>query len=66
MTLHQVLAHPAVTGALTGALTAAVVDFQAFRNWKSFHDAQTFAWSIALWRWLQGAVVGAVTAFGIS
>ena len=51
-------------GALTGLLAAAATDLHAFRAWKSFHDAATYDWGTATWRWLQGAVVGGLTAIG--
>jgi len=47
-------------------LSAALVDFAAFRSWKNFHDAYAYDWPTAAWRWLQGAVVGAVTSSGLS
>jgi hypothetical protein len=53
-------------GAISGLLAAAAVDFQAFRTWKSFHDAATYDWPTATFRWVQGAVVGLVTAAGLS
>ncbi len=52
-------------GALTGWASAATVDFVAFKTWKSFDDAKTYNWSVALWRWLQGAVTGAVAGAGL-
>lgn len=58
--------HPIVQGALTGALTAASVDYAAFRAWKSFQDAVTYDWKTALFRWVQGAIVGALTAVGFA
>lgn len=54
-----------VQGALAGALAAALVDFNAFRAWKSWHDVATYSWSTAAFRWVQGAVTGAVTAAGL-
>ena len=63
-TLMQVFHSPIAKGALSGLLGAAAVDFQAFRSWKSFNDAHNYQWAIAAWRWLQGAVVGAVSAAG--
>ena len=59
------LQHPIVKGAIAGMVTAAAVDFAAFRSWKSWQDALTYSWSLAAWRWFQGAVIGAVTAAGI-
>lgn len=49
-------------GAVSGFLAAAIVDFRAFQSWKNVHDAVTYNWNVALWRWFQGAVVGAATA----
>jgi hypothetical protein len=66
MTLAYLLALPVVKGALAGALAAAVVDFQAFRAWQSWHDIVDYRWSTASFRWLQGAIVGAVTALGLT
>lgn len=61
----QILQNKIVAGAVSGFLAAAVVDFGAFRSWKSVHDAMAYAWGLALWRWFQGAVTGAVSAAGI-
>lgn len=55
-----------VKGALTGALAAAAVDIAAFRSWKSINEALEYEWSIAIFRWGQGAVVGFLTAAGIA
>ena len=62
--LSSILHSSAFKGALAGWLSAAGVDFQAFRSWKSFHDAAVYQWGTALWRWLQGAVLGAVAGGG--
>ena len=51
-------------GALTGLVSAAGVDLHAFLKWQSFHDAATYAWGIAAWRWCQGAVTGALVGGG--
>ena len=59
------LEHPAVKGALTGLMTAMLVDYAAFRGWKSYDDAFTYEWRVALWRWLQGFVSGAVAGLGL-
>ena len=56
--------HPVVRGAVAGLLTAAAVDFQAFRKWQAFSDALAYNWSTALFRWAQGAVIGAASAVG--
>lgn len=63
-------AHPLVRsighGTLTGVLSAMAIDYHAFRSWKSWHDAASYQWSLACWRWVQGAVVGAVTGAGLA
>ena len=58
------LSNPIVQGAVTGAATAAAVDWAAFKAWKKWQDIVTYDWSVATFRWVQGAVVGAVTAAG--
>ena len=62
---HTILASPFVQGALAGLLAAALVDFGAFRTWKSLDDFRTYNWGLAAWRWFQGAVTGLITAAGI-
>jgi hypothetical protein len=62
--LMTILRSRAIQGALTGALSAAGIDFQAFRAWKSFDEARHYSWGLAAWRWFQGAVVGAITGAG--
>jgi hypothetical protein len=52
-------------GAIAGFLSAAATDFQAFRSWKSFQDAASYSWGTAMFRWVQGAIVGFVTAAGL-
>lgn len=59
------LAHPIVKGAITGWLTAALVDYAAFRSWKSFDDAWAYDWKLAAFRWAQGLITGAITAAGL-
>lgn len=60
----EYLQNPLVRGALTGLLAAAVVDFAAFRSWKSVNDALAYDWKVAAWRWFQGAVSGLLAALG--
>ena len=57
---YKHMAVHAAVGAGVGLLNAASVDYAAFRMWKSFRDAAQYDWGVALWRWLQGAVIGAV------
>ena len=54
-----------VLGALTGIASAAVVDLHAFLGWKNFSDVHTWDWKIALLRWAQGAVSGALVGAGL-
>lgn len=63
--MHTFWMNPIAQGALAGLLTAAAVDFQAFRAWKSVADAAQYAWGLALWRWFQGAVVGALSSLSL-
>lgn len=62
---HNALVHtPVGKGFLVGVMTAAVIDFNTFRMWKSWHDFATYDWGVATFRWVQGGVVGAVTSVG--
>ena len=63
--MTEFLHNPIVQGAISGALGAAAVDYQAFRAWRSFREATTYAWGMAAFRWVQGAVIGGVTAAGL-
>lgn len=63
--LHAFFANRIVQGALTGALAAAAVDFQAFKSWKSWDEAVHYQWGTAIFRWCQGAAIGAAGALGI-
>ena len=65
MTLHELVNYPAVRGALSGILAAATVDIHAFQSWKTFDDAKQYSWSVAAFRWCQGAVLGALTGVGL-
>lgn len=65
MDLIEVMRHPVVKGAIAGALAAAAVDRQAFAAWKSFQDVREYDWGLALFRWGQGAVIGATSALGL-
>lgn len=54
----------AFRGAVSGMVAAATVDLHAFLQWKSFYDVTQYSWSTAAFRWLQGAVTGALGAAG--
>ena len=60
--LHQ----PVVRAALEGALVAAAIDYAAFRSWKSWQEAARYDWRTASFRWVQGAVYGAMTGLGLA
>lgn len=66
MDMVTVMRSSIVQGAITGAIAAAGVDIHAFQTWKSFNDVATYSWSTALFRWLQGAVLGAVAGVGFT
>lgn len=61
----ELLNQPIVKGALAGLLSAAAVDIQAFRAFKSLNDLVAYSWGLAAFRWAQGAIVGALTAAGL-
>ena len=57
--------HPITRGAVSGLVAAAAVDLAAFRSWKRVQDVLAYDWQIAIFRWVQGAVLGAVAAVGL-
>ena len=63
--MFEFLAFPLVRAAVAGALAAAAIDFAAFRQWKSFDEITQYDWKLALFRWAQGAVIGAISALGL-
>lgn len=63
--LHLFFHSPVGQGAFIGWLGAAAVDWRNFRAWKSFDDARSYSWGVAVWRWVQGAIVGAVGASSV-
>ena len=64
--LTTILHSPAAHGALAGWLSAAATDFHAFRAWQSFKDVRAYNWGTAIFRWVQGAVIGAVSGAGLT
>ncbi len=64
LTLNGVLLS-ALHGALVGLLSAVWVDYRIFKRWTKWEDAMTYDWSIASFRWVHGAIVGAVTGAGL-
>ena len=58
----EVLLHPVAKGAIGGVLVAMRIDYEAFKEWRSFDDATTYDWKTAGWRWFRGALLGAFAA----
>ena len=54
--------HHALLGAAGGLVPAAREDWRAFKTWQDWHVAAEYNWNTALWRWFQGALIGAVSA----
>ncbi len=59
------LENPILKGAITGAVVAGQHDLIAFKSWQSVQEAVNYQWSVAVWRWFQGAVLGAGAAVGL-
>jgi len=64
MHLTDLLHNPIARGALSGLMAAAAVDLHAFLAWKSVEEFTSYSWKTAAFRWVQGAVAGAITAAG--
>lgn len=65
MDFQAILGNKLFAGVLAGVTSAAVVDFAAFKSWKSWQEATEYNWSVAAWRWFQGAVGGLLAAAGL-
>lgn len=63
---HALLHSPVGIGAVAGLLAAARIDYEAFQTWDEWRDFQTYSWSLASFRWVKGAVIGAVSAYGFA
>lgn len=61
----HLLALAAAGGAFTGALGAARADYQAYISWDRWQDFQSYDWRLASFRWVHGAIVGAVGGVGL-
>lgn len=62
--MRSFLLNPYVSGALTGLAAAALVDYRAFRAWKSWDDATHYDWRTASFRWAQGLAAGLLASLG--
>jgi uncharacterized membrane protein len=63
--VQEFLRQPLVQSTVTGIVTAAAVDIAAFRSWQSWNDAANYSWSVAAFRWFQGALLGFLTGIGL-
>jgi len=63
---NTILHSAAVHGALIGWAAAAAVDLDAFRKWQKFHDLVEYDWNTAIFRWLKGAALGALSGAGLN
>lgn len=64
--LHDPHTIAAIHGALTGWVGAAAVDLHAFMTWTSVNDVKQWNWRLALLRWAQGLIGGAISGAGLS
>jgi hypothetical protein len=53
-------------GAFAGFVAAFATDYSAFKQFKKWTDFKDYDWGIASFRWVQGAVLGVGTAFGLA
>lgn len=54
-----------IIGALTGFLSSALTDLDAFKKAKDFNILAKYNWTLAVQRWLMGAVSGAMLGLGL-
>lgn len=59
------LVRHAAMGALGGLIVAIRADRETFNRWTTWQDIETFDWSVASFRYLKGATIGALTVSGI-
>lgn len=63
--LQSQAARHAYMGAIGGFLVALRADYEAFKAWTCWNDILKFDWSIASFRYIKGAIIGAVTVLGL-
>ena len=66
MDFQTLLTNQFVKGFISGVLVAAAVDFKAFQSFKTLDEFAAYSWRVAAFRWLQGGVLGAVSAAGLN
>jgi len=64
MDISVILHSAAFKGALAGLISAAGVDLHAFSGMKSADEFLRYSWTLAAFRWVQGAALGALTGLG--
>lgn len=57
--------HPAVRMILEGILVGIAGDIAAFRAMKDFSEFSAYKWSTALFRAIQGGIVGVLVGYGL-
>lgn len=65
-TLQSRLLLTLAQGLVAGIISAAAVDFDAFKRWKSWNEFQQYSWRIAMVRWAKGGVIGVLSAAGFA
>jgi hypothetical protein len=58
--------NPILTGAIGGFLAATSVDLDAFIKARAKDPELKFDWVLAVSRWVQGAIAGALPGLGVS
>lgn len=64
--LHVALHSGVGRATLVGIGVAAKGDWAAFQAFKSFDEFTAYNWRVAIWRWTQGAIIGAGMAAGVT
>lgn len=54
-----------IIGAITGFLSSALTDLDAFKKAKDVNILARYNWTLALQRWVMGAVSGAMLGLGL-
>lgn len=63
MDFSAILSSSWFAAGIAGLLAAVVVDYQAFKAFPTFTEAKKYNWGVAIFRAVQGFVVGATAGF---
>jgi uncharacterized membrane protein YoaK (UPF0700 family) len=63
--VQMFLASNVGAGAMTGLTIAAYADIRTFLTWQNWNGTRDFRWDIALLRWIQGFIGGALAGAGL-